>query len=140
MRWLVVLLVMGGCKPTSLLELSIFVNSDGLSQMSPPALLYVDYGPGQVARALSLCDWQDGEFRQGTLEPVEFPACPDTVTIRGVLAPVPEGNSCNEGNLLFLGLPPEDTWIVTGTVEAFATEDCSIIETQTLQIGGPVEP
>ncbi len=131
------LLLLGACRPTSLLELSLFVSADALGQANRPAAVYVDYGPGQLDRAVSMCDWNDGEFRETTLDPVEYPPCPDTLTIQGVLAPLPEGATCNEGAILLLP-PPEDssTWFASGTVEVFATDDCSIIEEHRLVIEG----
>jgi hypothetical protein len=139
MRWFPLLLALAACRPTSLLELEVFVSSDALSRVQPPALAFVDLGPGQIGRAVSLCDWQAGEFRRAPLDDIEYRACQEPVTLRGVLAPFPEGNTCNPDTILFLDLPPEDEWVATSTLEVFSTDACSIIESQTLIIGGDEE-
>ncbi|MCA9567802.1 MAG: hypothetical protein KC656_08160 [Myxococcales bacterium] len=129
-------LLAGGCRPTSLLELDVFVSASALADATAPAALYVDFGPGHQPRAVSLCDWPENQFQEFTLEQEEFPPCTDTRTITGVLAPL-TGGACNQGVVLPL-FPPEDvdTWVEVGEVEAFATGACSIIESHTLVVGG----
>lgn len=139
MRFLlpVSLLFVGACRPTSLLELDLFINSDALDVSTAPAAVYIDYGEGRFPLAISLCEWPEGQYQEASLDPVEFPACPETLTIVAAIAPFPEGNTCNQGAELPLAPVPEDTWFASGSVEAFATDACSVIETHQLVIEAP---
>lgn len=134
MRFLPFLVLATACRPTSMLELTVFVSADVLNEATAPAAVHIDFGTGQTPLAISLCEWDENEFREVELPEREFGACADTRTIVGAVAPFPEGNTCNNGSLLNIVMAEESDWVGSGTVDVFETDDCSIIESQTLII------
>lgn len=132
-RALLLLLFSAACRPTSILELEIFIGSNVLEIADGPVGVWADLGDGHGTRMIHLCQWPDLAYQETALSPVEFAPCSDAVTITGVVAPIPEGMTCVQGREVGQSLPDEDTWLASATLEAFG-EACSVIETRRLTI------